>query len=406
MSETLELVPVEQVQSAVQLFSSGGLDAFLDGLETKVRAMEFDVSTSEGRERIRSVAYQIARTKTAVDAEGKRLTEEWRKNTAKVNEERKKSEARLDALKEEVRKPLTDFENKEKLRVAAHEAALAEISGRLVMLEAYPDMSAAKLEDHLNEHLALFADRNWEEFTDKATRIRSEVTAVLNRRIEARKKYDADQAELARLRAEAEKRAQEERDARVAAEAAERQRLESERIAREAAEAEAARVAAEKEAEAKRVQAEKDAEAKRVADEAARVKAEADRLLAEAKERADKIERERLAAEKLAREQAEAAEAAAKRHAQELADAQAQAKRDADAAVQRERDRVRAEQEKQAEADRLAKVAADKLAADKKHRARIISELSEDIIKWIPEGEVGLIDAMIAGKVRHVKVQF
>lgn len=268
--ESLELVRVD-VLNAVQVFTGGGMNAILDGIEAKVRAIPLDVSTVEGRDQIRSVAYRVVRTKTALDAEGKRLTEEWRKNTAKVNEERKKSFERLDALAEEVRKPLTDFENKEKIRVAAHEAALADMSGMMAAIG--PNESVARLETYLLDLSNAHPGRNWEEFADRAKRVRHEVSVFLIGRIEARKKFDADQAELARLHAWEAAEAQRKRDERLQAEAAEKARLEAERKAKEAAEAERQRVAA----EAERVRLEHEQERK--AAEAKAAQAEAERLV-------------------------------------------------------------------------------------------------------------------------------
>jgi hypothetical protein len=126
VSETMELAVVS-TQNAVQIFTGGGLGALLDGVEAKVRAMQLDASTVAGRDEIRSVAYKVVRTKTALDAEAKKLTEGWRTATAKVNAERKVAQDRLDALAEEIRAPLTAFETKEKNRVAAHEAALVDL---------------------------------------------------------------------------------------------------------------------------------------------------------------------------------------------------------------------------------------------------------------------------------------
>jgi colicin import membrane protein len=96
MIEQLELM-VMDAQNAVQIFTGGGMNAILDSIEAKVKAILLDPSTAAGREEIRSVAYRVARTKVALDNEGKRLTEGWREATKKVNEERKKSTERLDA---------------------------------------------------------------------------------------------------------------------------------------------------------------------------------------------------------------------------------------------------------------------------------------------------------------------
>lgn len=426
--ETLGLVKVD-VLNAVQVFTGGGMNAILDSIEAKVRAIQLDASTVEGRDQIRSVAYRVVRTKTALDAEGKKLTEEWRKNTAKVNEERKKSFERLDALAEEVRKPLTDFENKDKIRVAAHEAALAEMAGLLTMLQKYPDMAVKLLEEHLVDFSGLHAGRDWEEFADRAKKLRHEVSSTLIGRIEARKKYDVEQAELTRLRAEEAARLQRERDERLQAEAAEKARLEAERKAQEAAEAERQRVEAETEkvrlhnerirkeaedraakAEADRLATERRAEENRIREENARLaaeqrakdaeeaaiaaakKAESDRVVAAQKAQAEKIALEKkAAAEKLAAEV---------RAAGELKAAQEKAQRDADAAAQRERDKIEQERQRVETERRLRE-------RDKAHKTRIRSEIITDLEGLGLTFDLDVIaDALMAGKIRNVKVVF
>lgn len=87
---------------------------------------------------------------------------------------------------------MTELENNEKIRVQAHEEALAEISGRLTMVRAYPGMSSVLLVEHLAEHTLLHANREWEEFSARAIAARDEVTKGLTQRLEARLKYEAE----------------------------------------------------------------------------------------------------------------------------------------------------------------------------------------------------------------------
>lgn len=425
MTETTELVPFETL-NAVQVFTGGGMNAILNQIETTVRAIPLDASTVTGRDEIRSVAYRVARTKTALDAEGKKLTEEWRKNTAKVNEERKKSVERLDALADEVRKPLTDFENKDKLRIAAHEEALRDMSGMLEMLQRYPDMPASDLGQHLIDLSESNRDRDWEEFGDRATKLRREVSVYLIGRIESRKKFDADQAELARLRAEEAARLQREHDEQLQAEAAEKARVEAERKASEAASAEKRRVEAEVEAERKRVAAEAEQvrlEHERVQREAAAklAKEKADRLAAEAlaerkrqqeenarltaEKRAEEAEDAKIAAIKKAESDRVAAEkkAAAEKLAAEvsaaaaLMAAQEKAKRDSEAAAKREREKIAAEQ-------KLVDDARVKREADEANVVRVRTEILKDCMAYDPEFSSFVLDAIMAGKIRNIKV--
>jgi hypothetical protein len=413
MTDTMELAVID-AQNAVQIFTGGGLDAVLDGIEAKVRAIPLDPSTATGREEIRSVAYKVARTKVALDAEGKKLTEGWREATKKVNEERKRSTERLEALGEEVRAPLTAFENKEKVRVAAHEEALKDITGLHAHVAANPDLTADELEVYQRDLAAMLPDRNWEEFQYRAKFARSDAAEYLQKRIEARKKYEADQAELARHRAEEVARQQREHEERLKAQAAETARLEAERKAKAEADAEAKRVIEAAETERRRVEAE--AERVRIENERerraaeAKAKAELDKAAAEARaieQKRQEEERAKLAAEQRAKD-AEAARIAAENKAESDAlAAKEQAKRDAEAAAARERQKIENERIN-AEQLRL------KREADKKLRAKVQREIAEDLEAIVNgmmvqsgplrDAAATVAEMLMAGKVRHCKV--
>ena len=386
-TETMELMVVD-AQNAVQIFTGGGMATILDGIEAKVRAIPLDPSTATGREEIRSVAYRVAKTKVALDAEGKKLTEGWRTATAKVNEERKRATERLEALADEVRKPLTEFENKEKIRVAAHEEALSDITGLHALVAATPDAGLVQLETWSVDLRNSNVDREWEEFTVRATAARAAADKYITDRLDARKKWEVEQEELARLRKEEAERLQRERDERLKAEAAEKARMEAERKAKEAADA-----------------------ARREQEEASRRAAELfqkeEKAKLEAEQRAKDAEAATLAAQKKAAAEKLAAEVKA---ADELKAAKDKAKRDAEAAVVREREKVERER-KAAEDARL------KREADEKLRAKIRAEMIEDFMALPLEGVIpsefdalqvagDFVDAIMDGKVRHVKVVF
>jgi hypothetical protein len=65
-------------------------EQFYASIKAKIAASEPDVSTETGRKKIKSLAYQITRSKTAIDEAGKSRTEEWRKLTNQVNAQRKR----------------------------------------------------------------------------------------------------------------------------------------------------------------------------------------------------------------------------------------------------------------------------------------------------------------------------
>ncbi len=385
-STSTDLAIISAIPAIVpaEFFKPNGADAVLSALKTEVRkvAATLDISTPAGREAIASLAYKVARSKTALDEQGKELVGAIKKQSGEIDAERKRMRDELDALKDEVRKPLTDWENAEKERVAAHEAIIRQIEdlGRL----DHP-LNLEEIADRAGQ-VSILADRDWQEFKQRAVGAKVMAMEALSeaqdRAIEARRLRE--QAE--RLEAEARERAIKEREeaaARAAKEAAERRAEEQARIAREAAERERQRV------ENERIQAEaraKQAEAERIAAEE-----KAARDLREAEERriaeADAAERRRKA-------DAEAAELAASAAA-------AKAERERYAAVEAERQRVAAQ--KKAELEE-----AEKRAKNRAHQGAIHREILAALaLLNVPEESGKLIIAAIAkGAVPHVTIEY
>lgn len=352
----VELGTALALQDATKLAAvfaqKGGVDAIIERIEAEARSHVPDLTTAKGRDAIKSLAHKVARSKTTLDEAGKSLNEERRAAINAVDAERRKLRERLDALKEEVRKPLDEWEAREEARVAGLKARLAAITdGGLTMLSASAGIAA-----HLDVLRAVTLGPDWEEYLSQAEARRADAIARTEATLLAAQKREADEAELNRLREEAAARAEADR---LRAEAEARQRA-----AKEAAErAEADRIAAEK------------AEAER----AARIEREKH----EAAERAARAAEERAARE--------AAEAEA-RHARELAEAKARE----EAAAQRERDRLAAE--RKAEEDARAK-----REKDKAHRAKIRAEIADGMKAIGSKDWAALADAIIDGKVPHVR---
>ena len=127
-SASTELAIISAIPAIVlaEFFKPNGADAVLSALKEEVRkvAAMLDISTPSGREAIASLAYKVARSKTALDEKGKELVGAIKKQSGEIDAERKRVRDELDALKDEVRKPLTDWEDAEKECVAAHEQEL------------------------------------------------------------------------------------------------------------------------------------------------------------------------------------------------------------------------------------------------------------------------------------------
>lgn len=370
-----ELATISAVASIVpaEFFRPNGSAEILAALKDEVRkqALALDISTETGRAAIASLAYKVARSKTALDEQGKKLVEGEKSRLKAIDIERGHVWDEMEALQKEVRKPLTDWENAEKSRVACHEFALAAIaeSPEFGLTE-----SSAELAMRL-EFLSNFPARDWQEFAARAAKALSDEVLRTEALLARAEKREAAAAEAERQRAEAVERAIKEREeaaARAATEAAQCRAEEQARLAAVAAERERQRIENEKaEAEARA----KQAEAQRVAD-------------------AEFAEQKRLAAEKETARQLELAEQ------RRIAEA-AQAQRDQDAAIEAERARVAAEKKREAEE-------AEKRAKNRAHQASVNREILAAMAKLgIPE-DIGkdIVAAMAKGEVPHVSIAY
>lgn len=265
MSEVTDLVVIEK-QNAMAVFTTKEqLDPIIEAIEKEARSLVPDVSTRKGRDAIASMAHKVARSKTYIDNAGKDLVAELKALPKQIDESRRIVRERLEALKDEVRRPLTEWEAEQE-RIKAEEAMNALHAEALEMNIKFDQELAAKFEaDHemallMNEKF----DRDREEQRRQAEQAQRERDERLKQEAAEQARRDAE----AKHKAEIEAAARREAEEKARAEAAERQRIEAEqRAAREKQEAEA-RAEREKAAavEAERLKA-KQAEEKRLAEE-------------------------------------------------------------------------------------------------------------------------------------------
>jgi len=353
------LVLPEKTSLEVMFRAEGGLDPLIARIEQQVRAHVPDLTTKKGRDAIKSLAYTVARSKTALDDAGKALNEEARAQIAVVDAARRRIRDKLDALRDEARKPLDDWEAAEETRIDALKARLDRLTNAVPAEDTSATIKAliARVEQTA-------IDDSWAEYLPHAGKAKDATLNRLRAQLVATEQREAEQAELARLRAEAEARA------------------EADRIKAEQEAAEAARNAAEK-AEAERaaqIERDKQEAAQRAAQEAE------DRARAEAA-KAQREAEEREAALKRAADEAEA------RHQRELA----KSKADAEAAAQAERNRIAAQRKADEEAQRK-----------REESTRIRNRVKRDIIAALTEmpSNEAIADALIAGSIPNCTVRF
>lgn len=270
MSEIMDLTVIEiKPEQAPALYRAGGLDAYLEQIRQAVNEVP-DLTTKKGRDRVASLAAQVSRSKTAIEKPGREYLKRLKEAVRPAEAEIKRFVDACDELRDETRRPLTEWEAEQE-RIKAEKAMNALHAEALAMNEDFDRQLATRIEsDH--EMALLMNDAFDREQADKAA--------------EAERQRIAHEEEIKRLAAaaaarEVEQRAQREREEAALREAA---------LKAQAEQAERDRIAAEQKAEADK-QAAVEAERRKAQEEADRIRREAEQReqarLAEEKRKAD-----------------------------------------------------------------------------------------------------------------------
>lgn len=263
-----ELVIIEKKDVLTVFTDVNSIDPILKKIASDAKSVVFDVSTNKGRKDIASVAYKVSQAKTYLDGLGKDLVDEMKEIPKKIDVNRKAMRDFLDALKDEVRMPLTKWELEqerfEQEKKAEQERLEAE---RLAKLEA--EQLANKIESDHELALLLNADFDRKVYEE----LKAKEQARINYEAQIAKEAELKAIAAAELKVKAERDEAERKviDARLATERAEREKLEAETKAVEAAKQ--AVIAQERAVIAERLRIEKIAE-----DEAIAAKAREDDL--------------------------------------------------------------------------------------------------------------------------------
>lgn len=250
--------------------------------EAELSTAAIDLTTTKGRDEIKSRSAEFSRLKVKIEDAGKALTEEWRKKTAEVNAVKSEVSKAFDKLRDDARRPLTEWETAKKKRDDEIAAVIAKIDNMALVAA---DASAQTVRDRLDWLSSLAIDEAWfGAFEPIAAGKRARVTETLTAALSRIEQAERDRAELDRLRAE---QAERDRAAKEAADKAAAEQAEKDRIA--------------------------NAATKAIDDERRRAQAEIDSANARAdeiKRQADDAERARIA-EQRRKDDAEAAQKAA-----------------------------------------------------------------------------------------------
>lgn len=409
-------------------------------IEAGIAELPTDMSVAANRDKVRSYAYSISRTKTGLDDAAADVAGEAKTIVDTVNAERRQLKSTLDMLRDKARAPLDAWEAK----IEAQEKATADkLEDFASELSTCRDQSSVFIADTMGEIAAeiyceeVFGEAGAEQ-VEEERRITLQKMADMRT---AKVRQEEEAAELEQLRRE-----KAEREAREAEEAAEKQRKIDEENARLAEIAEQERIA-------KQVE-ERAAEVRRKNYELARFKLAklidgagvpgvpshviayfieqaGEMTFTDETYPADKVQKlggardetvrklQKMAADRQAEEKAEAEQKEAARIADEkrreaeaeeqrkeaAARAEEDAKRREAAAKEEERQRIERQQAEQ-------KAAEEARAADIAHRRRInaaaaeaIQRIAEDDLK--PEDLAkAIVLAIYKGQVPHVTISY
>ncbi len=115
------------IEKAPTIYGKGILSQFVASVRAKVIGEVPDLTTDKGRKRIASLAAQVARSKTAVDGVGREYLKMLKEQPKVIEAELRNFLTDMDALRDEVRAPLNEYEAKELARKDAIEDAVQAI---------------------------------------------------------------------------------------------------------------------------------------------------------------------------------------------------------------------------------------------------------------------------------------
>lgn len=224
-----EIQVLDQNEIALAFNNDQGIQAIIDSIKSQVNekfeGVVWDFSKKKDRETVASLAYKIGRSKTAIDAEGKKLKEQYTVFTKKIDAERKLAREQLEAEQARIRKPLDEWEQAEKDRKQRHVDHIAAIK---MPANLCGEWDAVSIKDAIQTLESKVIDSSFEDFEQEAKLAKFETLEKLRNALDVREKHEAEQAELERLRKEQLEREQRERDERIAKEAADKARIEAE----------------------------------------------------------------------------------------------------------------------------------------------------------------------------------
>ncbi len=206
MSKDLLLLRDSTIEKA--FITGTGVDVAISELTDIVIGYEHNLATVGGRKKTASLAAKVSKVKTTVDAIGKEMVSEWKGKSKIVDANRKKFRDACDELRDEARKPLTDWEAEE-ARIEAEKEAAIEAEKAAALLLADHEIGLLlneKRDDDIAAQLILEAQAAEERKRLEREKMEREATEKAERLlIEQREQLELEQAATKEIAAKAER---------------------------------------------------------------------------------------------------------------------------------------------------------------------------------------------------------
>lgn len=186
----LELTVINNQNLSEVYTDDAALETLLKSIATYCKSIALSAESEASRKEISSLAYKIARSKTAIDDAGKSIVEEWKKKSAGIDARRKVAREFLDALKKEISQPLQEYEEREKMRVQMIQNQILEIKkiGLVDQVRVITDAQLQAPEKYiviLNQLEKIVIDDSYAEFVNDAiaakTLAQQQISGLLTR---------------------------------------------------------------------------------------------------------------------------------------------------------------------------------------------------------------------------------
>ena len=302
MTDKKDLLIVEKIDAAT-VFVENGLSPLIEKIKAEVEGIVPIMGTTKGRKEIASRARWVAKNKVFIDNAGKEYVAGLKAKIKPVDAERKRVREILDKLRDEVRQPLTEWEEEEARKIEIEAARIAGINEKIDRISEFeaqgdagvpiplPTATASQIERGIEYFSKCdLTEEVFQELLPKAQETHSAKMEELKNALALTQEKETLAAERAKLEAEKEAIAQKERDKEIAEKAAQRAKETAERKAEKAAD------------KLKEDKIKADLEIKRLEEEKEEKARQVEKDLREAEEKA---EREKIAAIEAEKERAE-----------------------------------------------------------------------------------------------------